>query len=179
MNAPAAAAVTLPPEIAALRDEAVAAAAAENLTSPAPPPAPGAGQAEPGAAAEVDPAAGIAAAADLLAKSGAADVPDTWEDWVAAIDMALDWFADSYPELNTVYTTVRKERLAKAMHALAKKYGWTMAGLFLKFKEEITLLLVARPLLRDTQRVLAKGRVPPPPAAAAAAPRSDVLRHNE
>jgi len=160
------------------------AAAAQADAADAEKNSPSSGTAGPGSAtgpAEPEPEKAIDAAAAMLDAGATADAPDTWEDWREAINLALDWFGDSYPALATVYTERRKERLARAMHAVASKYGWTLAGLFLRFRQEITLLIVAGPIVRDTRKVLAAGRAvaEQPPAKPSAAPRDDVLRPNE
>lgn len=169
---------SLPADLAALRDAAAASAAAEQNAS-ATQGAPGAGKAEPGA----DPAAQIEAAAALL--EGAELPAETVEDWVNALDMALAWFLPAYPGLEAVYTAEAKGRLAKVFHALAKKYNWTIAGLFLRWKEEIMLVFIAGPILRDTSKVLKAGRVvatqakAPAPQRNAAPSAEGVLRPNE
>lgn len=142
---------------ASLDDLAAEAAAAEFAQDPAAPPG-GEGSAAPAAPAER---------------------VETWEDWRDALQLALEWAEGPYPQLRPVMPPERVEKLARASHALAAKYGWTLGTLALAYKEELTFALVVWPVARDVRRALAapapeaapaRAAAPAAPAAAAVAP---------
>lgn len=133
------------------------------------------------------------AAADATASAKPGDTPapdapvvaaETWEDWRDAIVVARAWAVGPYPALAAVYTDGNINQLAQAIFAVCKKRGWSLAFLWIAWKEEITLLLIAGPLLRDTARIVkaGKGKAAAPevaaPGASAAPPPEGALKPN-
>lgn len=87
------------------------------------------------------------------------------DEWRAAIDLAADELADTYPALKAVYTVERRATLAARIAAVAVKYDLTPFAFFEKYKEEIALVMVAGPLLKATLKVIKAAKAAPPPAA--------------
>lgn len=117
------------------------------------------------AVADNAPPADAAAAAVAPGAPAANPQTETVEEFRDALDYTLDeWVIPERPQLAAVYTAERRARLAQATHALFVKRGWSLAGLWVEWKEEIAFAMVALPLLRDTRKAL----MAPKPASGAA-----------
>lgn len=150
-------------ELAALRAEA---AAAEVVVQAQPDT--GSASAEP-AKSEAGGGGGVKAGPSPAEPAPAGDpvIEETEEDYRVSLDYALDeWILPERPQLAPVYTAERRAKLAAATYALFKKRGWTMGGLFARWKEEVAMLLVVLPIIRDTREAMAR----PAPAQAKARP---------
>lgn len=118
------------------------------------------------------------------------------QEWAGGVEMGAAILVASMPELASVYTADKVKALGAAVGAVAAKHGWRLSSWLDAYKEEIALLMVAVPLLRETLKALkarngkkadpiAKGNDEDPPrevvrpsAPAATGPTEETIKPN-